>query len=223
MHLFTRAVGLLQAPEWGNQRNSESSVDTLPLQWLNSFVTGRKWRHSWRIQTPALCGKEKRSEIVQNKAILMRPGRYDLHFFHFLYRKREIVCLTAVYTRRAQRSAQAQQPPPGQSTAPRSTSPLFPVPHRCTSRFTQLPAKYLQWPGELRLCTHSVPCLTSAVQITQPLPTFWVLMSMCQSKAAVIDQWKHCYRKEVVRSLQASRIISTLCIYVLLYLYFIYL
>lgn len=143
MHLFTRAVGLLQAPEWGDQRNSESSVDTLPLQWLNSFVTGRKWGHSWRIQTPALCGKEKRSEIVQNKAILMRSGRYDPRFFHFLYRKTEIVCLIAVHMRRAQRSAQrsaqAQQPPPGESTAPCSTSPLFPVPRRCTLRFSQLP------------------------------------------------------------------------------------
>jgi len=43
--------------------------------------------------------------------------------------------------RRAQHSAQAQQPPPGEITAPHSMSPLFPVPSQIYFKVHPTPSK----------------------------------------------------------------------------------
>lgn len=84
MHLCTGAMGLLQVPEGGSQRDPESSVDTLLLRhlpwledkkWPNGFVTDRKWERSGRIQRPCSCANtralEKEVSRDQNKATVL--------------------------------------------------------------------------------------------------------------------------------------------------------
>lgn len=97
MDLFIGAMGLLQVPGRGRQRNSVLCGHSATAvthsdsrtKWLNGFITVRKWEHSetfFSALISGLCGKEK-AERVQNKVILLHKGMWPNFFLHFLDRK----------------------------------------------------------------------------------------------------------------------------------------